>query len=248
MNAMMQRHGLTALIGALAVVFLGVIGVETKWGTSLRPAPVAVVSQAPANSDTSLLPAFALPAVDAGFKDTAERPLFLPARRPVPVASGAAQPVMKKGQFKLAGTILNNEVPYVFLVEISSGKSMRVAKGAEIISTGISVSVVDAVRVVLKQGDETEELTLRTSASPPAPPAAIAAALQRPPPSGVVVGAIPTAPAVAPVPQMPQPGMSVLPGWVQAPPGAPAAAPQANPADAAANQRRRRFPGVSPTQ
>jgi hypothetical protein len=178
--------------------------------------------------------------MDVGFKDTAERPLFLPARRPVPIVIGAAQPLMKKGQFKLAGTVLNNEVPYVFLVEISSGKGMRVAKGAEIISTGISVSVVDAARVVLKQGDETEELTLRTSASPPAPPAAVAAApgVPQPPPSGVVVGAIPSSPAAAPTLQ---PGMSVPPGWVQAPrtsvvtPTPP-------------SQRRRRIPETAPTQ
>ncbi len=251
----LQRNGLTALIGGLAVGLLGVIGYETQWGSSLRPAPVIAVAHAAKGSDTSLLPAFELPPVDVAFKETAEHPLFLPLRRPVPLVTGAAQPLMKKGQFRLAGTVVNQEMPYAFLVEISTGKGMRVARGSEIVSTGISVSVVDAARVVLKQGDETEELSLRTSSSPPAPIVAapglpgaqpITGATQKPPPSGVVVGGIPTMPgatANVPVPAAAAgPGMAVPPGFVQATPGAATNPAQVNPADAAAGQRRRRFP------
>ena len=250
----LQRHGLSALIGGLAVGLLGVIGYETQWGSSLRPVPAIAVVQAAKGSDTSLLPAFELPPVDVAFKETAEHPLFLPLRRPVPLVTGAAQPLMKKGQFRLAGTVVNQEMPYAFLVEISTGKGLRVARGSEIVSTGISVSVVDAARVVLKQGDETEELSLRTSSSPPAPIVAapgmpgaqIPGVAQRPPPSGVVVGGIPTMPGVAanvPVPAAaPGPGMAVPPGFVQAAPGTATNPAQVNPADAAAAQRRRRFP------
>ena len=256
MNAMPQqwlrRHGLTALIGGLVIGLLGVIGYETRWGSSLRPLPSIAVAQAAKGNDTSLLPAFGLPPVDVAFTQTAERPLFLPLRRPVPLLNGTVQPLMKKGQFRLAGTVVNQEMPYAFLVEISTGKGMRVARGSEIVSTGITVSVVDGVRVVLKQGDETEELSLRTASSPPVhapatPGAPVSGAAQKPPPSGVVVGGIPTAPAVAKVTLVPGsaplPGMSVMPGWVQSPPGTAATPAQANPADTGvANQRRRRFP------
>lgn len=262
-----QRHGLTMLIGALMLALLGVIGYETNWGSSLRPTPVTAVGQVARSGDTSLLPVFALPAIDTGFKETADRPLFLPTRRPVPILIGAVQPTMKKGQFRLAGTVVNQDLPYAFLVEIATGKGMRVAKGSEIVSTGISVAAVDAVRVVLKQGDETEELTLRTASSPPLPPAALPGfpgaekpGSTQPPPSGVVVSGVPSAnpsfpgnrggaPA-APVPggitaTVPQPGSSALPGFVQSPAGpAPITAP-VNPADTGVgNQRRRRFPNV----
>ena len=256
---LLQRHGLTVLIGVLVVALLAVIGLETQWGSSLRPTPVVTIAQAPKAGDTSLLPAFVLPGVDAGFKESLDRPLFLPTRRPVPVTTATAQPLMKKGQFRLAGTVVNQELPFAFLVEIATGKGMRVAKGADILSTGISVAAIDAVRVVLKQGDETEELSLRTASSPPpvaAQPGSPGAAGvpgtgQRSPPPGMVVGGIPSMPGVAPVPtdanpqaRGPQPGMSVLPGFVQPPPGAPNAAP-ANPAETAVgNQRRRRFPAA----
>ena len=264
----LQRHGLTALIGVLVVVLIGVIGIETQWGTSLRPAPMLAIGQAAKTGDTSVLPAFSLPPLDAGFKESLDRPLFISTRRPVPVTVGAVQPTMKKGQFRLAGTILNHDLPYAFLVEIATGKGMRVARGTEIVSTGISVASIDAVRVVLKQGDETEELTLRTASSPPAPPAAppgfpgavIPGAAQPMPPPGVVVGGVPAFPGNFPgnrggipappvaggvVPTTPQPGSSALPGFVQSPAApAPNAVP-VNPADTAVGtQRRRRFPNV----
>ena len=253
-----QRHGLALLIGALVLGLLGVIGVETQWGSSLRPPPVLLTGQAVKGGDTSLLPVFGLPAIDAGFKESLDRPLFVPSRRPVPVVIGAGQPVMKKGQFRLAGTVINNDLPFVFLVEIATGKSMRVAKGADIMSSGISVAEIDASRVVLKQGDETEELSLRTASSPPPrsatpPPGAI----QLPPPAGVVVSGVPTFPGSpppartsptgipAPPGTVPQVGSSVLPGFVQSPePAAPNAAPASAAESAVVTPRRRRFPNV----
>ena len=253
-----QRHGLTMLIGALIVGSLAVIGYETEWGTNIRPHSAPVLGQVAKSGDTSLLPAFGLPAMDEGFKQTVDRPLFLPTRRPVPVLVGAVQPSMKKGQFRLAGTVVNRDLPYAFLVEIATGKGMRVAMGTEIISTGISVASVDAVRVVLKQGDETEELTLRTASSPRPPVAlpgvpgvAVPGPIQRPPTAGVVVGPIPVAPA-APVPADqvptgPRPGLSVMPGWVQPTPSVtPNVAPVTPAETAAGNQRRRRNPNVAP--
>ena len=261
-----QQNGLTAMIALLALGALAAIGIETRWGTSLSPDHEVLVGKVNRSDDTSLLPAFALPAIDLGFKETVDRPLFLPTRRPFPVATGAVQPTMKKGQYRLAGTVVNQEVPVAFLVEIATGKSMRVVAGAEIVGSGISVTSVDAARVVLKQGDETEELSLRTAASPPPqvlPPAAPGipppAPAQRPPPTGVVVSGVPTFNAPGPVPRqnlppgavppinptVVQPGSSALPGFVQSPADAPQnAAPVTQPETTPGNQRRRRFQNV----
>ena len=260
-----QRHGVAMLIGALVLGLLGVIGVETQWGSSLRSPSILMTGQAAKGGDTSLLPAFGLPAIDAGFKESLDRPLFVPSRRPVPVVIGAGQPVMKKGQFRLAGTVINKDLPYVFLVEIATGKGIRVAKGADIMSSGISVAEIDASRVVLKQGDETEELSLRTASSPPprsatlpgAPGAPPPGAVQLPPPAGVVVSGVPTfpgnppparaSPSGVPVPAgaVPQMGSSTLPGFVQSTePAAPGAAPASAAEPALVTPRRRRFPNV----
>ena len=256
-----EQHGLALLIGVLVLGLLSVIGVETQWGSSLRQPFVLTTGQAVRSGDTLLLPAFGLPAIDAGFKETLDRPLFVPTRRPVPVVVGAVQPLMKKGQFKLAGTVLNKDLPYVFLVEIATGKGLRVARGANILSTGISVADVDASRVVLKQGDETEELSLRTASSPPRsaevpmPGASPPGAMPPPPPAGVVVSGIPTfsanSPAVqasplgsAPAATTPQAASSALSGFVQSPEPAPGAAPASSPVPAVNTPRRRSSPNV----
>jgi hypothetical protein len=249
---LLHHHGLTASIGIFTLGLLGVIGYETQWGTSLQRTSTQAAVEVAKRAEIAVLPAFTLPALEAGFKETVDRPLFLPTRRPVPLATTAGASVMKKGQFRLAGTILNQDLPFAFLVEISTGKGMRVAKGSDILSTGISVASVDASRVVLKQGEESEELTLRTASSPPppvpipGPPGAASPGVeQRVPPSGVVVGAIPNPPAARvqsnPVTAGPLPGMGVLPGFVQSP-GASVAAPAGVADPAVVNQRRRRFP------
>lgn len=260
----LQRHGVTVIIIGCIAALAAVIGYETDWGRKIHPNPKIVATTASKSNDTAMLPAISMPAIDSAFKDSVERPLFNPTRRPPPPVVATLAPQMKRGQYKLSGTVMNNEAPYAFLVEVATGKGVRVAQGAEIVSTGISVASVDALRVVLKMGEETEELTLRTASSPPlpvAPPGAVIGPvpgmpqgnpLRPAPPNGVVVGAIPTFPAgaaLAPVPQdprQPPPGRSAMPGFVLSPPPAEAAA--AAPADAAGgNQRRRRFPNAPGT-
>ena len=250
-----QRYGLTALLGLTAVSCLGAIGFETGWGRAVR-LTLPTANDATRTPDMlAALPGFALPSLENGFKETAERPLFTPTRRPPASNLAANVPAMKRGQFKLSGTSVNNELTVAFLLETATGKTVRVTKGKEI--NGMKLDAVEANRVVLKQGDETEELTLRTAASPPpsanvaarAPvtaPAAPGVPVAVQPVAVVTVGA-PPQPVARPATQPPNAlapaqGSAVLPGFTQ--PAAPAspqsqAAPPADTGNTA--QRRRRI-------
>lgn len=248
-----RRYGLTALLGTFAVASLGVIGFETDWGYALRSAAKSAGAARKAEM-VAMLPAFTLTPLETGYRESGERPLFLPTRRPV-LATAVSQVVMKKGQFKLTGTSIAPDLSVAYLQEVSSGKTIRVTKGLEI--NGIKLDVVEASRVVLKQGDDSEELTLRTAASPPRPPTPATSV-------GSVVagasGAIPatTGPAAAFMPGVASAAQTPVPGSSAATPppvpqqmaisvlrsAAPAAAPIANEATADPNpaaQRRRRF-------
>jgi hypothetical protein len=134
---------------------------------------------------------------------------------------------MKKGQFRLAGTTVSEQISVAYLFETGTNKTLRVNKGAAV--NGITVESVSANRVVLKQGDETEELFLRTSNSPkpPPPPPPVAAAPGQP--GGQAPGQAPGQPAgspnvaqAAPPPGFTPPGVNVQPGY---PPGAAMSAP-----------------------
>ena len=248
-----RRHGLTALLGLCALASLAVIGYETEWGHSLRSTATAAAGARKAEM-VATLPAFALTPLETGYRESGERPLFLPTRRPV-LAVAVSQVVMKKGQFKLTGTSVAPDMSVAYMQEVSSGKTIRVTKGQEI--NGIKLEIVESARVVLKQGDDSEELTLRTAASPPKPPPAA-------PPGAVVAGQSGSVPATsgpaaafmpggAPVAQTPLPAGSAATTPPAAPQqmaisilrsAAPVAAPNANEAPADSNpaaQRRRRF-------
>jgi general secretion pathway protein N len=198
-----------ALSGALAIV-VAVIAWETDFGQRLWGEPAAATSNPAPTDPPKLLPAFKLSGLETGFKETLERPLFVPTRRPAPAGAGT-QTAMKKGQFRLAGTTVSEQVSVAYLYEIATNKTHRINKGAEI--GGMTVESVASNRVTLKQGEEMEELVLRTSNSPrpPPPPAQVAGAPQP--------GAAPN-PAAGQPGQPGQPAVAVAPQPV-APPGMP---------------------------
>lgn len=254
-----KRYGLTILLTAIATGCLALIGYETEWGQVWRPS-AAVPRSARQAELVATLPPFTMPPIDGAFKETAERPLFMPARRPV-LASATNVVAMKKGQFKLTGTSVAQDMSVAYLLETSSGKTIRLVKGRAI--DGIVLDTVESARVVLKQGDETEELVLRTAASPPKPatPAGVAPAAGAPtanqpqtafmPGGGPIAQAnAPTGAPTGPVSQVapvagvtrPQPQPGQLPITVLRNPGAPAPEAALTPPDTnAAAQRRRRF-------
>ena len=222
---MPTRYVLTTALGVLLTVTAGVIGVETDWGRAWTGGAAKAAAKPSAPLDTNLLPPFTLARLSpagSGYRETIERPLFVPTRRPAPAGSGA-QMAMKKGQFKLAGTTVSENISVAYLFETGTSKTYRVNRGTDI--NGMTVESVDATRVVLKQGDDTEELTLRTSTSPHAPPLPPPQQAGAPLPPGQAPGVLPQVQAVGGAPAVPS-GYTPSSGPLQAgvPPGAIAGA------------------------
>jgi hypothetical protein len=167
--SIVQRYWLTAVIVAVIIAVLAIFAWETGWGRYLSPG-VPKFDGAPRKADNiAILPPFTMPPIDPTYKETVERPLFSQTRRPNPPAAAvAAAPIMEKGKYRLSGTSVGPELSTAFLVDLKSGKTWRVIKGGLVDPTntqGVKLDSVDAARVVLKLGEETEVLTLATSKS-----------------------------------------------------------------------------------
>jgi hypothetical protein len=207
-----------ALWAAVIVALVAVIAAEhflgrVTVGDEVR-APAKVV-------EAKLLPAFSLPAETQPVPETIARPLFVPSRRTSPPAASAAVATMKKGQFVLTGVTVTPEVSFAFLKEVAGGKTHSVKKGSQI--NGITIEAVEPRRVVMKLGEETEDLPLNILV-----PARVAAA------AATGAGGVPPAPGAPPVP--PRPATAPPPPGTAPPvPGMPApqaGAPPAVPASA----------------
>lgn len=164
-----QRYGLTTIIGSIAAGAAALLGIETEWGQK-RIAPPSAIITAAKPEEINLLPPFSLPPIDPTFKESVERPLFAATRRPMPPATTpvAAAPTMQKGQFRLVGTSVSSESAIALLIDNKTGKTLRAKKGDDVRpgDATIKVDQVTPTQVVLRQGTETEELGLRTATSP----------------------------------------------------------------------------------
>jgi hypothetical protein len=201
----------STLLAAGIVLTLVVIGLETDWGRAGHFVPV-VKRMAPARiADAGLLPAFSLAPIDQVSPQAGERPLFVPSRRPAPAAVASQASAMRKGQFLLQGTSITKDFGDIaMLKEVATNRSYVVRKGEQL--NGITVDKVDASRVLLKQGEETEDLAIKTQG----PTKAV-------PPAPITSGSIFQQPAPpAPATAVPKP-----PGTVAAPATNPPAAGQA---------------------
>lgn len=105
----------------------------------------------------SLLSEFGLPAPETGFPELLARPLFTISRR-FPVVTQGGPSAMKKGQFVLVGVLLARPQQAALLRDVQTNKTETVAVGASV--RGLVLEKVAPDRVVLRQGDEVEELTL----------------------------------------------------------------------------------------
>jgi len=174
------------------VVVALLIGWETDWGRELKRVP-PLESNVVANPvNVALLPEYKVDAGADGNRETVERTLFNPTRRPAPPAVVvAAKPTMQKGQFVLTGTTVVDRTATAFLREVSGGKSRRVAKGETV--NGMIVAEVLPDRVKLKLNDDVEELVMKAAPGPrtTTQPAPAQVAGQ---PGGPVPGAVPQNP------------------------------------------------------
>ena len=208
-------YALTSVLAGTAVLLLLIMGVEIDWGQGIARR-LGERRMAPATPpEAKLLPAFAMPPLAQGFPETADRPLFVPTRRPPPAAQ-TGQTEFKPGQFALLGTSITKEFGDVAIVkELATNKSFSVRRGEQI--NGITIDKVEPDRIVLKMGNSTEEVAMKTQASPKGPP---------PGPVSAQPGVTQPAAGQPVRPGMPPPGF--IPGGVQPatvvpglPPGAP---------------------------
>jgi len=149
------------------VIAVAAIGIETDWGRSLNrdtPMPAAAPPQPVA---VALLPEYRIEGGIGARRETVDRVLFNPTRRPAPPASQAAggASAIKRGQYTLTGTTVVGNVATAFLREVNGGKSRSVHQGDKL-SDGMVVAEVQPDRVRLKQGDDVEELSLKIATGP----------------------------------------------------------------------------------
>src|SRR5689334_4466206 len=142
------------------------LGWETDWGQELKRVPHLDGAVRAQPVQVALMPEFKVDAGPEARRETVERTLFNPTRRPAPPAppANAQQASMARGTFTLAGTTVTDGSATAFLREVNGGKVRRVHKGETV--NGMLVEDVKADRVRLAQGGESEEITLKVAAGP----------------------------------------------------------------------------------
>ena len=171
MKAPMARDKYLALaLAAASLLLLGVLAWEWEQGKTLerelltlRKLPVTAVPP------QKILPEFSLPDKEAGFPELLSRPIFSLSRR----ASGSATKdagSMKKGQFVLVGVLITPNQRSALLRDVVSNKTETVALVG--IVRGLTLGDVQADRIILRQGAESEELMLNVQTGPKPPTAA----------------------------------------------------------------------------
>ena len=173
------------------VLIVVLIGWETDWGRELRPAAPTLEPIAPKPVVIGLLPEYAIAGGIAGHKETVDRTLFNPTRRPAPVVVEAPKPRMQRGLYLLTGTTVAGDRALAFLKEKNGGKAVTVKQGAMV--SGMLVAEVKPDRVRLTLGDESEELVLKVATNSRPTPIPATAAPPGVPPAPTPPGAAPAA-------------------------------------------------------
>lgn len=210
-----EKYFLLAM-ASLSLLLAGVLLWEWERGMNLqrellklRKMPVTAVPP------QKILPEFSLPDPVTGFPELLARPIFSTSRRAFVAAAPEDAGAMKKGQFVLVGVLISPRQRSALLRDVATGKTETVAQVGVV--RGMTVGQVMPGRVVLRQGEESEELLLNVLTGPkppqrvqlaPTPPVvspAIAAPAPKPPASSAAAApAMPGSPASAPRPQTAQ--------------------------------------------
>lgn len=175
MPEFLQRNPLVLVLGGFAVALLVVIALEAGWGLG-RPAVPAATAVKAAPVDSKLLPPLADAAPEQVYPETGARPLFTPTRRPAPAAEAVGS--MVKGQFVLQGVTILGDTRIAMLRDKNGGKIYRVEKGKDV--NGVTVADIQAERVTLRQGGDSEVVELLAQKAGAAPPPAAAPAPSTP--------------------------------------------------------------------
>ncbi|HJU22508.1 MAG TPA: hypothetical protein VJ891_08365 [Casimicrobiaceae bacterium] len=143
------------------------IGYETRWGRDVDPDPAPAKAAAAQPVTVALLPEYRIEGGVEARKETVERELFNPTRRPAPPATqtaGGPSGPMPKGLYTLTGTTVVGNMATAFLREIKGGKSHTVRQGDTLDGTLISEVKPDHVR--LSKNGDVEELQLKIASGP----------------------------------------------------------------------------------
>ena len=149
MGAWLRRNPMTAMLAVLGALLAVVLLVEFYTaGPDMRP--VAARRAVPA--EAKLLPPLAATAPEQAYPEIAARPLFAPTRRPAPPVVATPQPTIQRNQFVLMGVIMAGDTRIAMLREKSSGRLVRVERGAEV--NGMKVASIEREAVTLAAGAE----------------------------------------------------------------------------------------------
>ncbi len=229
-SVMGREKYLGLVLAAISLILMSVLLWEWEQGRNLerellkmRKLPVTAV---PAQK---ILPEFSLPDKESGFPELLSRPVFSTNRRPSGAAAKGAG-AMKKGQFVLVGVLISPRQRSALLRDVVSNKTETVALVG--VLRGLTLGDVQADRVVLRQGAESEELMLNVQTGPKLPVApqnqAASASPATPPPAPVPSAVPPAKPASAA--PAPAPASASTPAASSAPPAAAPPQPTARPA------------------
>lgn len=206
-----EKYFLLAM-AILSVLLAGVLLWEWQQGMvlksellKLRKIPVTALPP------QKILPEYSLANLETGFPELLKRPVFSVSRRAFVAAAQADAGAMKKGQFVLVGVMISPRQRSALLRDVATGKTQSVAQVGVV--RGMTVSQVLPGRVMLLQGDETEELLLNvqtgakrvalppTTTSAPSPPVsapAVPVSAPRLPPGGAIPGTAPIPSSASP--------------------------------------------------
>ncbi len=213
--ALAMAAAAAALAGVLLWEWDRGLGLERDL-SKMRKVPVTAVPV------QKILPEFTLPDAKTGFPELLSRPMFSISRRSS--ATGGPAGAMKKGQFVLVGVLITPRQRSALLRDVATNKTETVALVG--VLRGLTLGDVQADRVVLRQGAESEELLLNVQTGPKPPGAPPGAPLGAP--SGAPSGAPPAQVAATPF-VVPTPSVGSAPSATPPPVNATAAAAPALP-------------------
>ena len=179
-TAMPQEKKIAITLALLALVIAGALYWVWDQGMQLRQELIAM-RNIPATTvpEQKILPEFNLPPVETGFPDLIARSLFAANRRSSVTPGKGSVAAMKKGQFALVGVLITPQQQSALLRDVATNKTQTIALQG--IVRGLTLGEVEPARVLLRQGDETEELLLNIQTGPKLASAPRAPALPLPP-------------------------------------------------------------------